>query len=62
MSDWTTEHLQLIEDCENREERLTDWQRTFIDSIKQQIAQGRQLTERQSECLNECWERATAKG
>jgi hypothetical protein len=53
---------QLIEDCETREERLTDWERGFIDSIKAQIVGGRRLSEKQTDRLNEIWERATAKG
>ena len=37
MSDWTSEYLQLIEDCEQRESRLTEWDATFLDSIKRQL-------------------------
>jgi hypothetical protein len=54
--------MQLIEDCEAREVRLDDWSRGFIDSIKLQLAQGRTLTEKQSERLDAIWERATARG
>lgn len=61
-NDWTTEPLQLIEDCEARESRLNDWERGFIDSIERQIANGTRLTNKQAEALNEVWERATAKG
>lgn len=53
---------QLIEDCENRESRLTDWERSFIDSIKRQIAAGRTLTDKQSDSLDRIWERVTSKG
>lgn len=53
---------QLIEDCETREHRLTDWERGFIDSIKAQVIAGRRLSEKQSARLNDIWERATAKG
>lgn len=54
--------LQLIEDCEARESRLSDWDRTFIDSIKRQIEAGRTLSTKQADKLSEIWERATAKG
>jgi hypothetical protein len=54
--------MQLIEDCENRESRLNDWERTFIDSIKRQLEQGRALTSKQREALDATWERVTAKG
>lgn len=54
-----TEHEQLIEDCENREEKLSDWERGFIDSIGKQLADGRALTEKQAETLEAIWERVT---
>lgn len=54
--------MQLIEDCEARESRLSDWDRSFIDSIKHQLAAGRALTEKQAAKLDDIWERATARG
>ena len=57
-----SEHAQLIEDCENRSERLDDWSVNFIDSISRQLADGRALTANQVEKLDEIWERATARG
>lgn len=62
MSDWTSEYLQLIEDCEARESRLSDWDRQFLDSIKNQLADGRPLSRKQTDKLDEIWERATARG
>lgn len=62
MSDWTSEYAQLIEDCEKRESRLSDWDREFIDSIKKRLADGTPLTPKQVEKLDEIWERATARG
>lgn len=62
MSDWTSEYQQLIDDCEKREDRLTDWDRSFVDSIKHQLARGRALSVKQTEKLDEIWERATARG
>jgi hypothetical protein len=56
------EQLQQIEDCENRESRLSDWDRSFLDSIKRQLEGGGSLTEKQSDKLDEVWERATARG
>lgn len=56
------DHIPMITDCENREQRLTDWERTFIDSIKEYITKGGFLSNRQVERLNEVWEKATAKG
>lgn len=28
------EHQQMVNDCINREAKLTDWERSFIDSIE----------------------------
>jgi hypothetical protein len=53
------EQAQLIEDCENREEKLSDWERGFIDSVGKQLAEGRSLTDKQVERLEEIWERVT---
>ena len=62
MSDWTSEYLTLLEDCEQREERLSDWERGFIDSLRSQISQGRRPTPKQVETLDTIWERATKRG
>lgn len=62
MTTWADEYLQMIDDCEARESRLTEWQATFIDSIKSQIHNGRTLTGKQIETLDDIWERVTAKG
>jgi len=60
--EWAQEYLQQVTDCENRESRLGDWDRTFIDSIRRQLEQGRTLTPKQIEKLDEVWERATKHG
>lgn len=57
-----TEQEQMIADCEARESRLTDWQRSFVDSISKQLADGRSLTKKQDDMLTEVWDAATAKG
>jgi len=62
MSDWTTEYITLIEDCEARSERLTEWESSFINSLKQQIASGRRPTVKQEDILDSVWKKATAKG
>lgn len=62
MTDWTSEYLQLLQDCEKRESRLTDWERGFIDSLSTQIASGRRPTPKQIETLDNIWEKATKKG
>ena len=57
-----TEHSQMLEDCVARESRLTDWERSFVDSLQRQLEAGRTLSEKQSDTLDEVWERATARG
>lgn len=53
------EHATMVEDCEKRESKLTDWERTFIDSIARQLEQSRALSEKQAETLDKIWERVT---
>lgn len=60
MTDWSSEYLRMIEDCECRS--LTEWEEGFIDSIRSQIEAGRRLTDTQVEKLDEVWERATSRG
>jgi len=59
---WQQEYIQLIEDCETREERLSNWERTFLDSLKKQLEQGRRPSAKQIECLDRAWENATKRG
>jgi hypothetical protein len=62
MTTWTDEYLTLLDDCEARESRLTDWERSFVDSLRKQIEAGRRPSPKQVETLDNCWERATARG
>lgn len=58
MDEWQT----MVEDCEKRESRLSDFEHEFIDSIGRQLADGRGLTKKQADLLESVWERATARG
>ena len=49
---------QMIEDCENRDTQLTEWEQSFIDSIGRQEA----LTQKQAETLDKIWEMVTENG
>ena len=62
MTTWQDEYVTLLDDCERREERLSDWERGFVDSLRRQIEQGRRPTQKQIEALDRAWERATARG
>ena len=39
--------------------KLTDWERSFIDSIERQLAQDRPLSQKQADTLDSIWERVT---
>ena len=62
MTTWQDEYVTLLDDCERREERLSDWERGFVDSLRRQIEQVRRPTPKQIEALDRAWERATARG
>ena len=57
---WSEEYGQMLADCEKRESKLSDWERTFVDSLGQQIGHGRTPTAKQIETLDTIWERVTA--
>ena len=49
----------MIEDCEKRSAKLSDWEVTFIDSLSTQVGRGRSLTDKQIETLQSIWDRVT---
>lgn len=59
---WADEYITLLEDCEKRSERLSDWECGFVDSLQRQLTEGRRPTAKQIETLDTIWERATARG
>lgn len=50
----------MLNDCENRESKLTDWERNFIASLGERIGRGKRLTEAQEEHLELIWNRVTS--
>lgn len=50
---------QMIEDCEKRQEKLSEWEQSFIDSISHQLAKSGSLSPKQQERLEQIWERIT---
>jgi hypothetical protein len=62
MATWADEYLTLLDDCEKREERLSDWERGFVDSLRRQIESGSRPSATQIQKLDETWEHATARG
>ena len=55
----TEEQEQMIEDCENRSEKLTDWEAQYIDSLSMQVGKGKGLSPKQEEILDRIWEKVT---
>lgn len=62
MEDWSTVYIEQIEDCENRQSKMTDWEVGFISSIRSQIEDGKRPTPKQIETLDNIWEKITSKG
>lgn len=62
MTHWSDEYTSMLDDCEKREERLTDWERGFVDSLQKQIENDRLPSKKQIETLENTWERITARG
>lgn len=59
---WENEYITMLEDCEKRESRITEWEQSFVDSLKDQILKGRRPSQKQIETLDNIWEKATARG
>jgi hypothetical protein len=53
------EKQQMIDDCEKRESKLTEWESEFIDSLANRICRGHTLTDKQAERLLKIWDRIT---
>ena len=62
MTAWTDEYTTMLDDCEKRESRMTEWEQSFCDSLSKQIGNGRTPTPKQCETLTNIWERVTARG
>lgn len=50
----------MVSDCENRDRRLTEWEREFLTSLRQRLANGREPSEKQDEILNRIWDKVTS--
>lgn len=51
---------QMIEDCEARQEKMTEWEQNFIDSVSHQIGHGKSLSGRQEQTLERIWNKVTS--
>ena len=62
MTTWADEYFTMLYDCEKRESRLTDWERGFVDSLRNQLERDRRPSAKQIETLDNIWDRATVCG
>lgn len=62
MDDWRSEYQQQIDDCRKRERKLSAWDADFLDSIENRLNENRTLTPKQTEKLDEIWEKVTRNG
>lgn len=56
----STEHEDMVNDCLERDSKLTEWEQGFIRRLHERLDAGRDLTDRQAEVLDAIWERVTA--
>lgn len=56
------EIAQMIDDCQNRESQLNDWERSFLSTCGNMSDKNIMLSQPQLENLNRIWERVTANG
>ena len=59
---WVSDYLSLVEDCEDRQSLLSEWEADFIASIRDQLEEGRRLSPKQEDKLDSIWEKATKGG
>lgn len=62
MGDWRDEYRQQIADCRKRDNMLSAWDADFLDSIEARLDSNRELSIKQTNKLDEIWEKATSKG
>jgi hypothetical protein len=62
MTTWADEYVTMLDDCEKRSERLTDWECGFVDSLQRQIAEGRRPSPKQVETLDNSAAASTGTG
>lgn len=53
------EQMQMVEDCEKRESKLTAWERAFIDSMRSRLPEPG-LTPDQASKLEQIWDKVTS--
>lgn len=57
---WVDEYLRMVDDCEKRESKLTEWESIFVDSIRSRLEKEQPLSAKQTEMLDKIWQRVVA--
>lgn len=60
MATSASEQLTMVEDCEKRESKLTEWEVGFMDSVRNQLEKEHGLTDKQADTLERIWDRVTS--
>lgn len=60
--EWAEEYVTMLNECDERGDRLADWEWGSLGLLRWQIKNGEQLSARQIGMLKSIWEKATAKG
>lgn len=50
---------EMLDDCEDFLDDMTDWEVEFIERVRGQLDQGRTLSSAQEEKLEQIWEKVT---
>lgn len=61
MATWVDEYMKLVNDCEQRESRLTEWESGFVESVRNRLNNKQPLSAKQTETLDRIWERVTSR-
>lgn len=62
MANWQDEYQTMIDDCEKRSDKMSEWECDFIQSLSEQIDNGRTPSGKQIDKLNSIWKRVTGNG
>ena len=65
MDDWLSEYKEMIDDClatKSREDRLTEWEAEFLDSVETQMVSKNTISQKQIDVLERIWEKVTSRG
>ncbi len=59
MADYLDEYKTMVNDCQSRDKKMSEWEKEFMSSIEARLNKGDELTLKQIETLNKIWEKVT---